>query len=213
LAAAFLLACVYYFRAPALRGFAGLLVVDEPPPDADALLVLDGDRCFEQAARLYHAGGAGRVLLNEHRPGRLQQMGILPSFTELARRQLTAARVPGQALEVLPGETRSNWDRARLLRDWLCQHPGARVTVLCDRFGSRQRRCILDRVLDPEEAARVRVYALPHRSYRETDWWRSKQGILDLFDAYVVLTFTWLVGEDKDEWREWDPEAYERALR
>ncbi len=206
--------CLYWFRVPILRGVAAYLVIDEPSPAADYILILAGaDRRYDRAARLYHAGSASAILLMESRPGRLETMGFLPSFETLSQRELASRGVPAKSITVIPAKARTDWDRARSLRDWLRQQPDVRVLVFCDRFGGRKFRYIFDSVLGAEFAGRVGLLCLPERSYDENDWWQHREAIVDLFDAYVNLAYARLSGEDSEEWREWDPEEFKKTLR
>jgi hypothetical protein len=209
---AVLAAGLYLFRVPLLRALGGALVVDEPPQAADAVLLLDGERREERAAELYHQGVAARLLVIEGAPTRLTKLGILPSGATLARRRLGARAVPAEALSVLPSDARDRWGQARRLRDWLEEHPGARVLVLCDRFTSREVRHVFNAVLGPDLGARLHWRGLPKRRYDETDWWRDKEGVLDLFNAYAALGYVCLHGEDTVGRHDWDPDAYEATL-
>src|SRR5205823_5023052 len=103
------------------------------------------------------------------------------------------------------------WAVARGLHVWLADRPGERVTVLCDRFGSREWDAKFRAVLSREEYARVRLAALPDRRYDENDWWRHKEGRVALFNAYLGYGHAALYGEDAGGWREWDPDDYEKS--
>jgi hypothetical protein len=207
-------ACLYGFRAPVLRSIAGYLVVDQPAATADYLLILpDADRRYDHAAQLYHAGSATSILLVERRPKRLERMGFQPTFEAMSQRELTARGVPANAITVIPGKARTDWERARCLRDWLREQPPVRVLVLGDRFGGRKLRYILDQVLETEYASRVRLRALPDRSFDESDWWQYRGSTILMFDAYLNLAYARLCGEETEEWREWDPEEFKKSLR
>lgn len=207
-------ACLYWFRVPVLQSIASYLVVDEPAAAADYVLIQPyGDRRYDRAAELYHAGLARSILLVERYPNRLMRMGFQPSFVTLTRRALAERGVPANSITVIPGTARGDWDRTRLVRAWLEQQPAVRIVVLCDRFGGRKLRYIFDQILGAEYAGRVRLIALPERSYGESDWWKHREAIVDLFDSYVRLAHTRLSGEGNEEWREWDPKAYEKSLR
>ncbi len=206
------LAGLYVFRAPLLRGAASALIVDQPPEATTAVLLLDADRGPQRAAERYHKGRAGRVLLIEEWPGRVVQLGVLPPREDVQRRNLEAEGVPGEAITLLKGRPKSDWDRARRLREWLAGHPGATVTVLCDRFGSR-RLCRVFGVTLGADAGRLRWQAPADRRFDEGDWWRHKAGFLRVFSAGVGLGYVWLVGEDREEWRPWEPDQYEKNLR
>ena len=205
--------CLYLFRVPILRGVGSYLVVDEPAAADDVVLVGRSDGCYELAAHLYRSGSVAGILLLEHRPERLERMGFLPTFTTLTRRELTAQGVPPSAITVLSGETHTDWDHARRLRDWLQRQPGHDLVILCERFDGRRLRYILDRVLGADYAGHVHLLALPQQPYDERDWWRNRLGIAHVFDCYVRLAYVRLWGEDRLEWHEWDPDDFKKRLR
>jgi hypothetical protein len=99
------------------------------------------------------------------------------------------------------------------LRTWLEQQPAAHIIVLCDRFGGRKLRYVFDQILGADHASQVQILCLPERSCNENDWWHYRQGIVEVFDAFVNLAYTRLAGEDCEEWREWDPAEYQQKLR
>jgi hypothetical protein len=205
--------CLYLFRGPILHVVGGYLVVDEPAAADYAVLTDRSDGCYEWAAHLYHSGSVSGILLLEKRPERLERMGFLPLSTSLSQRELASEGVPRSAVTVIPGETRTDWDHARRLRDWLRGQPGTRLLILCERFEGRRLRYILDKVLGIDYAGRVHLLSLPRQTYDERDWWRNRLGIAHVFDCYVRLVYARLWGEDRLEWRDWDPEDFKRRLR
>jgi hypothetical protein len=195
-----------------LRGVASYLVIDQQGP-ADYVLVLNGDGRYDRAASLYHSGSAAHILLVESRPKRLERIGIKPSHVTLSKHELAARGVPLDTITVIPGQALTDWDRARRVRNWLESEPAADVVILCDRFGGRRLRYIFDEILGTEYAGRVRVSAVPERRFGESDWWHHRPAIVYLFECYLRLAYDRLSGEDSEEWREWDPEKYDKNLR
>jgi hypothetical protein len=189
------------------------LAVDEAAEADYVVLACRSEGCYDRAAQLYQSGSVSGILVLDHRPERLERMGFLPVFTTLTQQELKVLGVPPGSITVIPGETRTDWDRARRLRDWLQGHPGVRLVLLCERFDARRYRHILDNVLGPDSAARIHLLALPHHSYDERTWWRNRLGIAHVFDCYVRLAYVRLWGEDRLEWREWDPEDFKKRLR
>jgi hypothetical protein len=207
-------ASLYWFRVPLLRRVATYLVVDEPAAATDYLLILPGvDGRYDYAARQYHAGSVFHILLLQRRPGRLEKMGLQPSFEALSQRELAARGVPQDTITLIPVGVRNDWDRGRFLHDWLQHQPGVRVALLCDRFGGRRMRQIFDETLGPKCAAQLRVISLPDRLYDESNWWQHRVATVDLFASYIRFAYARFCGEPAEEGNEWDPKAYLRSLR
>jgi hypothetical protein len=191
-----LVAGIFLGRGVPLRGLGGLLIVDEPAGAVAGVVPLRGDRMHDAAAARVRDGGA-EVLLIELVPLRQQAMGIVPTRAETDRQALEDRGVPESAIRVLSEETDNDWDAARVLHDWLREHPGTHVAVLSERFGSRRLRILLDRVLGAD-AGRVHVVGLSDRRYDETNWWRNHDGLAAWLDGIVGLGFVWLAGEGEN---------------
>jgi hypothetical protein len=185
---AVLLLAVWIFHARLLCGLAAGLIVDDGHGPAPAVLILDGDRQFDSAAELYRRGAA-RILVYRSRPDRLVRMGIVPAGDELARRELLKRGVSSRDLDILAGDSSSRSRIAGALHQWLAEHPGQTVNVLCDRFTSRTWKVVLGRAVEPALAGHICVVPLPNRQFDETNWWRSKTGTMALVNSYISLSF------------------------
>ncbi len=215
-----LLACIWLSHPAMLRAVARALIVDHGQGRLDYVWIrtndtpfCDGDRCYDHAARLYHEDTSRRILLMEPRASRLVEIGALPHFETVARSQLQARGVPDKAITAIDGEPATIWDEAHLVDAWMQEHPSAEVLLLCDRLESRHRRQVLDTVLEPDHAARLRVLALPDRRYDETNWWKTRRGVKSVFCGYVLLAYAWCQGEDAPEREYWGPDEYEWTLQ
>jgi hypothetical protein len=211
-AVALIAASLYAGRTFLLRSAGSFLVIDDQVQKADHILVIDADRTIDQAAALYRAGVAPRLLVIQRRLERLEKLGLRPAYHDRTASGLCARGVPKEALTVIPGKALTDWDEARALDGWMVHDPAASVAVLCDRFHSREVRYIMDKVLGPVKARRLQMLPAPSRTYDETTWWRHRLGILDFFRAYVRLGFVRVNGEGREAWREWDPKSYEMTL-
>lgn len=206
------------FHEPLLRGLAGVLVKNDPVEAADAVVFMAASGPiqtlpFDELARLQHEGLASRILLIESRSSRIVKAGVVPTVESVLRRELGARGVPEDALETVAGDFENSlWRQARFLRDWLRDHPGTRVTLLCDEADGRRAAWVLGKVLAPEEAGRVHWRALPDERFTTANWWHTRQGICWLGAAYVVLIHTLVQGEAAEDKR-WDPDEYEKGLR
>jgi hypothetical protein len=202
----------YLLRTTLLRVVAEPLIEAGPVGPVDCVLILDGDRCYDRAVELLREEPARRLLVVDHMPRRLERQGILPPFVTVARRELAARGLTDDLLTTVPAQAVTEWDEARALRGWLDGQGAGRVAILCDRFHSRKVGTVFHKVLGDERWQRVRLLPVASRWYDENDWWRHKEGLLDLFTAYAQLGHVWACGDDTEEWREWDADAYEQTL-
>jgi hypothetical protein len=195
-------AAAWLSHAVVLRRLAGLLVADEPADGYRYVCLVDqydgpdGDWCFDVAADLYRRNPSCRIVLVESHRDRTVQIGAMPSFETLSRRELESRGLPQQAMSTIRGEGRDDWAIAKTLRKWLAERPHAAVVLLSKRFRTAHVRYVLDAVLDPAEAARVRVRALPGREYDETDWWTSRSGIKAFGFEWLRQLHGWYLAGD-----------------
>ncbi len=204
-------------HALVLGFLGGLLVVNDPLIQAEAVVVMG--RCgpyhalpVDELAYLYRKGLAAEILLLEDRSSRLIRAGIIPTLETVLRRELLARGVPETVLTALTFQDASSWDGIRLLRHWLETHPQAQLTMFADEFDSRENAHVVRTVLGPELAGRVHWHALPDQRYNVGDWWHSRPGILAVLSSYVSLVHTYLTGEP-EMIEHWDPDQYEQRLQ
>jgi hypothetical protein len=157
-------------------------------------------------------GKTSGLILIEGPPGRLQRLGILPTATVLAKQSLGREGVPEQQLTILDTPGHNNYARVRRLGEWLEEHPGAQIMVVCDRFASRTYYHLFCSLLSPQMLPQIHLRALPNRYYDETNWWKHKEGMIDLLQSYLCYGYSVCHGDDSDTWREWDPDEYETRL-
>lgn len=199
------------FHGPLLRGMASLLTFEDQPASFDDILVFGGDRCFDEAAEMYRADSKRRVLLLEEDGDRLVQLGIVPSWQDLAVRQLTSRGVPSSQIVIIPRTKRQS--SIRQTADWLESHESDQVLVLCDRLGSRLTRQSINNECSPAVASRLLVHGLVDRRFSEANWWRSIPGIKSFFHSSFDVAYYWLSGEEDWDQPQWDPDEYEKSLK
>ena len=212
LAVAVLCLVVAALHATILRAAAKLLIVDQTISTRHTVLPLSGDRCYPEAAQRVSSGIAHRVILPQSVPGRLVKMQVLPAHHEIARNTLLSHAVPSGRVVIMTRQACNQWQAARILNEWLHDHPADPVLVLCDRFSSRELDYIYDCEIDSDKRHRVHITALPDRRYDEGNWWRDKMGIKKCFGAAFRLLYARLHGEDISEESALDPEPYENSL-
>ncbi len=207
------LVCLWWLRAPILSGVAGLLIWEDPPDDCDVVWIRPRcDGAFDVAAGLCRQLPSRRVVLVEPALTRLVQAGFVPTFEAICRRELEARGVARDWVTVIGRGARNGWEEARLAAAWFEANPTSRVAVLCDRFSSAAMRSIFTAVLSPEQAARVRIVALPSRRYDEHDWWQSRTGMRQFMYAAIARAYVRWVGEPDEVPEAQSPEDFEQML-
>jgi hypothetical protein len=201
----------YLFRGWILTTVAGFLIVEQPPQASEYVLLLGADKSFDLAAESFRENSTCRIVVLDYPPPRLQRMGICPGDADVAKKELAKRGVPAANIVVIGCEDRSTGALARALEKWLGEHPDGSVTLLCNRFSTREKSHLLWWHLPEEANDRILFRAVPHRWYDETNWWKSREGMVAFFDGYIGYGFL-LFGGDQEEGSEWDPDQYERTL-
>ena len=184
-----------------LECLASPLVVDDPTNAIPYVALLawnhrpDGNGCYDAAVELRSRTSGGQILVVEPRRDRLVQMGILPSFEALTRRELAARGIPEYAVSVVQSQGLDDWATAHALQIWLRQRPNASVALLCAAFRSARLRYVLNVVIEPAQAMQVQVYALADPRCHTNNWWTSRRGIKVFAMAWLRLLHAWCIGD------------------
>ena len=187
-----LLALVAVAHRPLLRAAGHALVVNEPGPPADAIVVVAGGTPGREAraAALFQAGGAPRVLVSrQFVPGRVQTliaMGIRPlDFQGESVRVLEKLGVPRDAIvtldqpvEITETELRQVVVAARA-RGW------HRVTLVTSGPHTRRVRLIWRR--EAAGAIEAGIVAAPDECSSADGWWRRRRCSEAVLHEYLGL--------------------------
>ncbi len=205
-------ACLWCFRAVLLRSAAGVLIVEDSLEQAEYVLPLNEPAQTREAVRLCRAGQTSRILILAMQPDRVHQLGIVPAEGHQTKQEAVSSGLSEDCVRIMRSEARGEKARVRLLGEVLAEDQTVRVIVLCDRFDSRRWRALCRSVLPGDAAARVRVRALQHPVFDESNWWQHKEGWLAFHDATLSYGYDLANGEDAEEQPQWNPDQYERSL-
>jgi uncharacterized SAM-binding protein YcdF (DUF218 family) len=185
-----LLLSLYALRSPILHGAAALWIVTEPLVKADAIVVLGGGleyRTFE-AARLYHAGLAPKVLFMDVKLSPTAKLGITPNERELTRKVLLHEGVAETNLVVIGQSVASTFDEAIAVRNWLQTNHARRIIIPTDIFHTRRVRWLFRKQLRPA-GAQVTVEAVSRPDYSARDWWQHEEGLIAFQNEVIKFAF------------------------
>jgi uncharacterized SAM-binding protein YcdF (DUF218 family) len=185
-----LLVVAFVFRAPLLRGAAGVWIVNDPLTQADVIVVLGGGpetRPFE-AARLFHLGLAPRILLMDPRRLPSTELGLTPTDADLARSVLLKKGVPAGAIFVTADIVTNSYDESIALRQWAGTNGVTRAIIPTDIFHTRRVRWLYRKELRGT-GIWVEVDAVPVHEYTAGDWWQHEQGVLGFQNEVLKFAY------------------------
>jgi uncharacterized SAM-binding protein YcdF (DUF218 family) len=175
---------------------AGWLVVREELPRADALAVLAGSATYveraQRAAELYREGRAPRVVLtNDGLSGGYSAADDAnPLFVERAARELCAAGVPADVIEVVPQTVSGTFDEVVRLRAHAEARGYGSLVVVTSGYQSRRALWTLRHVFD---GSGIRVGVEPVETGRQTPrpyaWWLYPLGWRLVPGEYIKLAY------------------------
>lgn len=176
----------WWWRAPVLRGVAQVWIVSDAPEKADAIVILGGglDSRPVEAARLYHAGYAPRILVMRPEPTRVNELGLLIDYYSLTRTLLEMDHVPAEAIVALPQTVTSTFDEAKALAAWARANNAHRFLTPTEIFHTRRARWILRRTLNQPDDD-IRMIPIPHKRYTADNWWKQEQGMIDFQNEII----------------------------
>jgi uncharacterized SAM-binding protein YcdF (DUF218 family) len=184
-----LLAC-YVFRAPLLTGVARAWVVNDPPAKADAIVVLGGKpelRPFE-AAKLYQAGVAPRILYMDVKPNPASEQGLMPSEREITRRVLLSNQVPESAITAVGNGVATTYDESCAVRAWLATNSAKSILIATDLSHTRRARWIFRKELQGT-GVQVHVHAIEPEEYSTSNWWKHEEGLIAFETELLKLAY------------------------
>lgn len=190
-----LLTLVLLLYSPGLRLLGTFLVVEDQPAPADLIFLLNGDpsRRALEAARLFHAGWAPRIVISEAEGELLVDLNVQKSPTHLVTELLEKLGVPAEAIRILPFPhgTTSTADEARALAQYLSEHPAEEILVVTSDYHTRRARWTISREL-PRSRPRLRLIPVPG-SAPPTEWWRREDSFLLYIEEYLKFFHSWAV--------------------
>jgi uncharacterized SAM-binding protein YcdF (DUF218 family) len=181
---------LFLLRAPILTGLARLWVVNDPLQKADAIVVLGGglqDRPFE-AARLYHAGYAPKVLLMNPKPSPTTELKLTLPDWQLARMVLYKKEVPETNILVAPRVVSSTFEETLAVKEWAISNHVQKVIIPTGIFHTRRARWIFQKTLRDSPVQVIFVGITP-QEYSITDWWQHEEGLIDFQNEILKLIF------------------------
>jgi uncharacterized SAM-binding protein YcdF (DUF218 family) len=169
-----------------LRSVAHLWIVADAPVKADAIVILGGglDSRPTEAARLYHAGFAPRILVMQPEPTRVNELGLVVDYASLTRTLLEMDHVPADAIIPLVPNVTSTIEEARALAAWASANNAHRFLIPTDLFHTRRARWILQRKLC-EPSDDIRMIPVNPKRYTASDWWQHEEGLIDFQNEII----------------------------
>ena len=194
---------VWLLHAPLLQFLAQLLIVDQPNGDYQLVCIASrngwpaDDWCYDAAAELFRAKPSSEILLVQPPDNRLIELGIAPKFEAISRRELELRGVPQTSISVVRSTICGEQAAIEAIQPRLSRQPNNSAVLLCNLFYSARIRLLVDRVLNPSQASRVRVCGIPSQQCDATNWWKSRDGYKVFGDGWLRQLFHWCGRSDE----------------
>ncbi|HEY0100929.1 MAG TPA: YdcF family protein [Pyrinomonadaceae bacterium] len=200
------LALVLVWPLVAWAAARALIVADELPQGAEAIVVLSGASEYTErtrhAAELFRRGVAPKIILtnDDLRGGWNSEQQRNPYFVERAADELRRAGVPSDKIEALPEPVASTYDEAVRVRAYASARGVKALVFVTSAYHSRRARWTMRRVLG-ESGVRVALApVMPGSSSGEdgvqtppaSSWWLSARGWRSVVPEYPKLVYYWL---------------------
>lgn len=174
-----------------LPALARVLIVDQTPTEASAILVLGGGSSsrLDRALELYQAGQAPLVITSGESP-RLPDFE--QTFAELAADYLVRRGVPPDVISMMKDTTSTYEEAENSLR--LAQDQGfTSFLVVTDDYHTRRSSLVFRRVY---RDSNVRLIFVAARSdwFNPDAWWTEERSLLAVFGEYEKLLHHLLKG-------------------
>ena len=185
------LACLLlliFFHSQLLTLYAGLYVVSNATPGADAIICLSGDRETRnpECLRLWKDGYAKRLFVTAEKPKNKEFNQLELSHLQFA--QAVTKRMQLDALwELLPSLTdgaTSTFDEAADALAMAQKEGWERIILVTDEFHTRRSLLAFQKVFEGS-GIEVEVAGAPNEVFGMDDWWKSDRGILAYFGETI----------------------------
>jgi uncharacterized SAM-binding protein YcdF (DUF218 family) len=185
-----LLFILYLVRRPILRELGDYWIVEDPPSQADAMIILSDDDFVgsraAKAADLYHEGRAPLIIAS----GRM--MRPYAGVGELMQRDLTDRGVPTSVIEIYRHHASDTIEEAQTLRSLVVQKKWRHVVIVTSNYHTRRARYIFRKIFPA--GVQVDVASAKDPAFDISDWWENKTALkMFLHEAVGMVEAKWLL--------------------
>jgi uncharacterized SAM-binding protein YcdF (DUF218 family) len=188
---AFVLVLLYVFRAPLLTWAGSWVMREDPVKPADAVVLLAAafPRGVLEAADLYHAKKAPRILFTEERlPDGLEELrrrgAKVEELAAIQSRVLKELKVSPAAIVVLKPRTEGTLQEAKVVARYLKCHGEIRSLILVARRPQTGRaKRTFERVLG--KRIKVAVTASKYDEIRPDNWWKDTWYLREVSEEFL----------------------------
>ena len=183
-----LVAVVFWFRYPLLRGAAGFLVYESNPKPCDVVIALGGGLTerIEKAVELMQQGYAREILLPL--PEELAPDAVYKDLLEMERRMCKAVlELRGVASDKVHWSSEplySTYAEIKFIQRWMKQNGDRSAIIVPGLFQSRRAKWTADRMFKGS-GCDILVIPAPEQVVSATNWWTNEEGIVTVENEYI----------------------------
>lgn len=177
---------LYAVRYPLLRAAGRVWVVEQPPEQADAIVILGdnyrSDRT-ERGAELFRAGWAPRIIVSG------KMIRPYSSLADLMAHDLRQDNVPQQAIIISSHNATDTREEIMGLAQVFRQQGWRKILFVTSNYHSRRTQYICARVLAP--GTEFRMVPAHESMYDPDSWWKTRLGVKLFFHESIGMVVAW----------------------
>ncbi len=184
---------LFLLRIPILKGFGSYLIKEDELSKSEVIIVLSGgayDRGFH-AFNLYEEGYADKIICpGGNTPPDFEALGVEMLESELTKIYMESLGLSETVTTVIPEGT-STMEESDVILGYLKDNGIESCIIVSSKFHTRRVRRVFKNKLE-DEGIEVLISGAPSRTYEESEWWQSENGLLAVNNEYVKLIYYWL---------------------
>ncbi len=185
-----LMALVWLFRFPLLRGLGSFLITEDPPCRVDAVYVLGGASQLrgEEAANVYRSGWGHRFIFSgKPVPTALQVEGIDRTEAEQTRNVAVKHGLPDSLARAVNVGT-STWEESVFILADAKARGSDTIMIVSSRFHTRRIRFVFAERAR-EQGLTVVLHGARNGPFPDDRWWTDEEGLMMVNNEYVKLLY------------------------
>jgi uncharacterized SAM-binding protein YcdF (DUF218 family) len=185
-----LLFILVVFRIQLLQGIGQFLIKEDTNEPVEVVFVLGGNS-YDRGAGAIHLLNQGiakqAICLGENVPTIFKAINVDLAESEVTQQHMWSLTNDSSSVGVLKVGT-STFEEAEAILNYSKEKGYDTIMVLSDKFHTRRIHRVFKKKFK-KEGITVLIVGSPSSIYRESEWWKSEEGLIMVNNEYVKLLY------------------------